>query len=85
MLGYAWGAEATLSEPVRRGLVVFPEVGDTVALGPYADLSAVPALLEQVAATASTPWAHVDREATRGDVPRPCSSCGFRGRGCRVT
>jgi hypothetical protein len=83
MLGYAWGAEQTLGEPVRRGLVVFTEVGDTVALGPYADLSAVPAVLEHVAGTASSPWAVVERDATRGDVTRPCSTCGFRGRGCR--
>ena len=89
LLAYGWAADRVLSARgqgrVTAGEVYFTEIGAVFRLEPWSpdDLAVVEGLLEQVAATARTPWEQIEADATR--TPRPCGTCGFRGRGCRGT
>jgi ATP-dependent helicase/nuclease subunit A len=86
LLAYGWASDQILQaqrQPgVVRAAVVLTETGEVVESELSAErLAQVPALLRELGATLSMPWEEVEREARRS--PRPCATCGYRGRGCQ--
>lgn len=82
---YAWAADTLLrgrgAPGVTRVEVLFTATG-AVAGSPWTAEAAraVEARLDEVARIAAWPWERVEREALA--APRPCDTCGYRGRGC---
>jgi ATP-dependent helicase/nuclease subunit A len=88
MLTYALAAATLLGAPLPNGVraaLYFTEPGVLCLLPPWheqeiADLEGLLKCMGAILKGART-WVEVEGEATRS--PRPCATCGYRGRGCR--
>ena len=70
--------------PVRRGMLYFTAVGQFYVYPAWTadDMGRFEAVLDGAGRAAIASWDTVRAMSIRGDVPRPCDRCGYRGRGC---
>ena len=68
--------------PPASARLLHPDGSETEVRSPERMNDALDRVLQALVGVAGSSWAAVERAAIAGALPRPCDTCGYRGRGC---